>query len=332
MTNAARRAVLAVGCAVVGCRAAAQEARAAPAWRVVAEIPLPGKPARFDYQSLDPKAGRLWIAHMGADEVLAVDLGTRRVAARVRGLPGVTGVLVVPALRRVFASLSASRQIAVLDSRSGEVLARVAGGRFPDGLAYAPGPHRLFVSDEYGRQELVLDGSSARAEAPIRLGGQAGNTQYDSGSGRIWVAVQTPDELVAIDPVTATVVERVAVPGIERPHGFVLDPGRQCLYVSGEGNARVGVLDLRTRRMGHTYPVGDGPDVVALDAGRRRLFVAAESGVISAFGTGGDSLVPLGRYRARAAHSVAVDPATGLIYVPLTGVGGGPVLRILALE
>jgi hypothetical protein len=29
---------------------------------------------------------------------------------------------------------------------------------------------------------------------------------------------------------------------------------------------------------------------------------------------------------------VAVDPATGLIYVPLADVGGRPVLRILALE
>jgi DNA-binding beta-propeller fold protein YncE len=331
MATAARRAALAIGWAAVGCRAGAQEARPALAWRVVAEVPLPGKAARFDYQSLDAAAGRLWIAHMGADEVLAVDLGTRRVAARVRGLPGVTGVLVVPALGRVFASLSATRQLAVLDIRSGEVLARVAGGRFPDGLAYAPGAHRLFVSDESGHQELVVDASSVRAETPIRLGGQAGNTQYDSGSGRIWVAVQTPDELVAIDPVTAAVVERVAVPGIERPHGFVLDPGRRCLYVSGEGNARVGVLDLRTHRMRHTYPVGDGPDVLALDAERRRLFVAAESGVISAFGTDGDSLVPLGRYQARAAHSVAVDPSNGLIYVPVADVGR-PVLRILALE
>src|SRR5438132_11469503 len=30
----------------------------------VADVPLPGRPVRFDYQSLDSAAGRLYISHM----------------------------------------------------------------------------------------------------------------------------------------------------------------------------------------------------------------------------------------------------------------------------
>ena len=48
-------------------------------WRVVADVPLPGKPGRFDYQSFDVTTGWLWIAHMGQGEVLAFD---------VEGTPG----------------------------------------------------------------------------------------------------------------------------------------------------------------------------------------------------------------------------------------------------
>jgi hypothetical protein len=81
-----------------------------------------------------------------------------------------------------------------------------------------------------------------------------------------------------------------------------------------------------------TYPVGAEPDVVALDPVRRRLFIAAESGVLSAFDVSGDSLVPLPEYRAAHAHSVAVDPTTHLVYLPLENVRGRPVLRILRLE
>src|SRR3954449_6856956 len=81
-------------------------------WRVVADVPLPGKPARFDYQSLDPTTGRLWIAHMGAGEVLAVDVRTRLVVLRIPDMPGVTGVRAVPALLRVFAALSGGHQVA----------------------------------------------------------------------------------------------------------------------------------------------------------------------------------------------------------------------------
>jgi DNA-binding beta-propeller fold protein YncE len=329
---ATRVFLLAAALTVIGSRVIAPVSRPVLDWRIVADIPLPGKAARFDYQSFDATAGRLWIAHMGAGEVLAFDVRTRRLVARVPGMPGVTGVRAVPALQRVFAALSASHEVAVLESGSGRVLARVPGGRFPDGLAYAPGANKLFVSDEYGRQELVVDVASSTARQPIQVGGEVGNTQYDSVSGRIWIAVQTRNELAAIDPMTDSVVLRVPVPGVEHPHGFYVDAVGRLIYVTGEENATVGVLDLHTNRLLRTYLVGKDPDVLALDPARRRLFIAAESGVITAFLTSNDSLIPIGRYRAPHAHSVEVDPSSGLLYVPLEDVGGKPVLRILRLE
>jgi DNA-binding beta-propeller fold protein YncE len=301
-------------------------------WRVVADVPLPGRAARFDYQSFDPTTGRLWIAHMGAGEVLAFDVRTRQVVARVSNMPGATGVLAVPALGRVFASLSGSHEVAALDATSGRVLARLPGGRFPDGLAYAPASHRVFVSDEHGRQEVVFDGSLLEPRPSIPTGGEVGNTQFDSVSGRVWIAVQTRNELAAIDPVRDSIVMRMAVPGIERPHGVLIDAAHRLAYVAGEGNARLGVVDLRSSRVVRSYAVPDDPDVLALDPGSRRLFVAAESGAIAAFDIRGDSLVPLPTYRAPHAHSVAADPTTHLLYVPLEEVGGRPVLRILTLE
>jgi len=318
--------------ALTCCQAGAQARRSLPRWAMVADVQLPGKAARFDYQSFDPAAGRLWIAHMGADEVLAFDVNSRRVVTRVPEMPGVTGIRVVPELSRVFAALSRGREVAVLDSRSGRVVARVAGGRFPDGLAYAPRTRRLYVSDEYGRQELVIDVPSSSARKPVPLGGEAGNTQYDSVTGRIWVAVQTRNELAAIDPATNSVVERVRLPGIQGPHGFLVDPERQLIYVTGEDNGRLAVLDLRNGRILGIYPVGKEPDVLALDPERRRLFVGSESGVLSAFEIRGDSLRALPSYRAPHAHSVAVDPSSHLVYLPLERVGGRPVLRILRLE
>jgi DNA-binding beta-propeller fold protein YncE len=292
------RSMLLLLLATAGCRAAAQTTGATPAWRVIADVPLPGSPARFDYQSFDASTGWLWIAHMGAGQVLAFDVRARRVAARVPDMPGVSGIRVVPAVQRVFASLSAGHAVAVLDSRDGHVVARVPGGRFPDGISYAPRAHKLYVSDEYGRQELVIDVATSAPRRPIPLGGEVGNTQYDSITGRIWAAVQTRNELAAIDPLADSVVERVAVPGVEHPHGFYLDAPRRLAYVTGEASGTLGVFDLRTKRVE----------------------------------VRGDTLVSLPEYRAPHAHSVAVDPSTGLIYVPLESVEGRPILRILRLE
>jgi DNA-binding beta-propeller fold protein YncE len=326
-----RRALCTVALACFTGRAGAPFSRSAPEWRVVADVTLPGKAGRFDYQSFDATAGRLWIAHMGAGEVLAFDVRSRQVVARVPNLPGATGVIAVPALGRVFVSLSGSHEVAVLGAADGRVLARIPGGRFPDGLAYAPSSRRVFVSDQYGRQEIVIDGSLLKARRPIPAGGEVGNTQYDSVSGKVWIAIQIRNELAAIDPMTDSIVMRVAVPGIERPHGLVIDAARRLAYVAGEGNARLGIVDLRSSRVVRTYALPDDPDVLALDPGSRRLFVAAESGSIAAFDIRGDSLVRLPTYRAPHAHSVAVDPTTHLLYIPLEDLSGRPVLRIMAL-
>jgi len=78
-----------------------------------------------------------------------------------------------------------------------------------------------------------------------------------------------------------------------------------------------------------TYPVGDGPDVLAFDPGWHRLYVASESGIVSIFDERGPELQPVGEYRAPHAHSVAVDPHTHRVYLPLDNVDGKPVLRIL---
>ena len=57
--------------------------------RKVADIPLPGKAVRFDYQSLDTLNGRLYIAHMNADQLVVFDTRKRKVVANLDGVPSV---------------------------------------------------------------------------------------------------------------------------------------------------------------------------------------------------------------------------------------------------
>src|SRR6266568_7760755 len=47
--------------------------------RMIADIPLDGGASRFDYQSLDAARNRLFIAHLGADQVTVFDLKNQRV-------------------------------------------------------------------------------------------------------------------------------------------------------------------------------------------------------------------------------------------------------------
>jgi DNA-binding beta-propeller fold protein YncE len=297
--------------------------------RIVADIPLGGSPSRFDTVSLDTARDRLYVAHLGDGVILAVDLRRRVVVARIPA-PGVHGVLAVPGLGRIFGTATGDHQLVTVDEQTDSVIARTPAGTYPDGIAYDAGTGQLFVSDELGGVEAIVDARSGHRVGTVKLGGQAGNVQYDPVSRQILVAVQTRNELAVIDPELRRVVRRKSLPGCVHDHGLLLDPAHRLAFVACDGNSRLLVLDLRTLAVRDTQTVGPLPDVLAFDPQLRRLYVAAESGIVTVFAESGGSLRKLGEgFLAQGAHSVAVDPGTHLAYFPLAHQGGPPVLRIM---
>ena len=297
--------------------------------KVQQQIPLPGPANRFDYQSFDTATGRLYMNHMNAGTLLVFDVNAARLVAEVPDLPRATGVLSVPAHHAVYVSAAGAHRVVVVDDRALTVVATVGDIVFPDGIAFAPTEDKLFVSDENGGADVVIDAATNTKRSTIALGGEAGNTHYDSVSHCILVAVQTRNQLVAIDPATEAIVMRYDLPGADHPHGFAIDELGRLAFISCEGNAKLLVLDLHTMRVLSTHTVGDGPDVLAWDAEWRRLYVATEGGVMNSFVADGTTLRPIGDYRAPHAHTVAVDPRTHRVYLPLQDIDGHPVLRVL---
>ena len=297
--------------------------------RKVADIPLPGKAVRFDYQSLDVSHGRLYIAHMNADQLVVFDTKKREVVANLDGFPSVHGVWAVPELGRIYASATGEHKVAVVDMQTLKTIAKAGPVRYPDGIAYAPGSKRVFVSDEHGDADAVIDATTNSLLTTIPLDGGAGNTVLDSGSGRILVAVHGKNDLVAIDPATAKIIGRYPVPGIESPHGLALDLSGRLAFVAGEGNNKLALVDLTNMEVLATYPVGKDPDVLAFDPGLKQLYVSAESGNVTIFRERGKALVNVGTIFMPHAHTVAVDPETHLVYFPLQNIDGHPFLRIM---
>src|SRR5256714_15427318 len=92
--------------------------------RVVADVPLPGSPSRFDYQSLEPASGRLFISHMGAGQLVVFDVRVGRVIGNLDGFPTVTGVLAVPVEHRAYASATGDHAVVVVDDCTLQIVAR----------------------------------------------------------------------------------------------------------------------------------------------------------------------------------------------------------------
>jgi DNA-binding beta-propeller fold protein YncE len=310
-------------------RPTTEESQGSLPLRVLTDYPLTGGTTRFDYQSLDTSSGRLYIAHLGSDLMTVFDVNKQTVVGDVKDLKRVHGVLAVPELHRVYASATGTNELAVIDDQSLNIIARVPAGDYPDGIAYASKVNKIYVSDLHGKTDTVVDAKTNQRVTTIPLGGGAGNSQYDSVGERIYVAVDGKEELAEIDPNTDQVVARYPLTGCKGSHGLLIDSEHRLAFAACEDNSKLVVFDLQTKKATATLSVGSDPDVLAFDAALQRLYVSAESGIITIFDEHDRGLQKVGEgLFAPYAHSVAVDPNTHRVYFPLQNINGKPVLRI----
>jgi len=189
------------------------------------------------------------------------------------------------------------------------------------------------VSDEQDGNETVVDVRTNQRIGAVSVGGEAGNTQYDPVSHHIYVAVQTKNQVVVIDPTEDLVIERHDTPGCDHPHGLLLDADQHRAFVACQGNNKLLVMDMPSMQVTSTQEVGQDPDVLALDPSLHQLYVAAESGPLTAFVQNQAGVHQLAQGDVGPnAHSVSVNPETHHLYLPLQNVGGQPVLREVALD
>lgn len=99
----------------------------------------------------------------------------------VRTIPNLSqvhGVLVIPALHRVYATATGSNQVVILDEDAGKVLHQSATGDYPDGLAYDPRRGAVWTTNETGGSETVIDAATGAVRGTVEMGGDVGNVAY----------------------------------------------------------------------------------------------------------------------------------------------------------
>ena len=300
---------------------------------LVADVDLPGKAVRFDYQDLDATNGHLVIAHMNDASVVVANLGDGSVVKVLPDIPVARGVVVAPDVGRIFVT-SAPNELVIFDSGTLAEIARVKTGKGPDGVGWDPVHKTVGVSDQGDGALSLIAGSGNGARTQVPLGSETGNVVFDASRAVFWITVVTPappDRLVAVDPLAAKVTTSIALPGCSGAHGLRIHPDGKSALVACEGNSRVVRVELEGAHALTSAASGKDPDVLAIDPGLGWLYVAAESGELTVFDLGKPGLVEIGRdHPGGASHSVAVDPATHRVFFPLlAGPKGAPVLRIM---
>jgi len=283
-------------------------------------------------------------------------------------VPQAAGVLVAQNVGKVFVGDVADGIIYVIDERSPfNIIAKVQIDPLdgPDAIEYDPVDHRIFVADPgspgdpnnantalKNQNIAVIDALTNKLISKIPFGinppfgDDVGHIQFDPVTHRVFVVTlplqdqnlnppaKPPSFLAVIDPITLTIVSRIRLPdACLAPHGMVIDVQQREAFVACVGSQNLVRVDLRTMQPfpGSPLPVAFNPDIVRLDHSAHLLFVGCAGG-ISIFDESGRGLKKLGGDNflgGGSHHTIAIDEATHLIYLPQPSVGERPILRVI---
>lgn len=284
-----------------------------PLYRLSGSIPAPA--ALWDYASIDPAVGRLYIGRFGG--VLAVDLADGQVTPAILRSAVVHGVAPLPG-GLAAASNGKADTVTIFDGKTGKVLAVIPAGKRPDGILYDSVLKLVMVSDSEGDALTLIDPARRVVVGTVALGGQPEAFASD-GRGHAYGNLEDKNELVVVDLSVRRVTARIPLPRCREPTGLALDRLHGAV-ISACRNGTVDVVSTRTKKLATTLKIGAGPDAVMLDPGRGYVLIPSGSaGVlnvirVSANGTGKlIAKIPT----EVGARTGAVDPKTGNVYLPV---------------
>ncbi len=282
-------------------------------------------------------------------------------------VPQAAGVMVAPDLGKVFIGDANDNIVYVANEHSPfNIIAKVQLDPLdgPDAIEYDPVDHRIFVADPgipadpdnanvalKNQNVAVIDAITNKliTKIPFGLhppfGDDVGHIQFDPVTHRVFVVTlplvdqnlnipQTPPSFLAvIDPVALKVISRIRLPdSCLSPHGVAVDVQQREVFIACVDSNNLTRVDLQTMQPfpGPLLPLAYNADIVRLDRSLHLLFIGCAGG-ISIFDESNRGLKLLGSYflGGGSHHTLAIDEATQLIYLPQPSVGDRPVLRVI---
>ncbi|MEP6883219.1 MAG: hypothetical protein ABJC66_00585 [Gammaproteobacteria bacterium] len=299
---------------------------------------IAGPDGMWDYAAVGFAERRLYLAQ--SENISILQLATPEEWTRI-DIAGAMWHGVVPLESRglILATNGDAHAVAIFDSKtrafkgmistspghqsklSGK-MARFAVLADPDALVVEP-KSGLVAAVNGGSGEIVFADIDQKAVVGrVHVGGKLEFAVAD-GRGRLYVNVQTTHEIAVIDVPALKVVQRIPMAGCVEPKGLAYDVGTDLL-ISACDNGIAKFIVAQSSHLAASLEIGRGADAVMLDSVRHRAFIASgNDALLSVFNIRDPQHIALLQtlVTQKGTRLGAVDPQTGLLYLPSAKLG-----------
>src|SRR5262249_7360416 len=255
------------------------------------DLPAHSKAGGFDHAAVDESTGRIYVAHTANDAVDIIDVEARKYVGSIGGLTGVAGALVVPGRNLLLTSNRGENTIGIARLDDATSVHKVPVGIRPNGLAYDPLRGRVLVAHvgDPGIPDSctvsIVDVVSRERIADVRVAGRTRWAVYDPVADVYHVNIADPPQIVIIGAGDPVYIRRVVPIEHAGPHGLDIDVAGRRLFCACDAGVVV-EIEADGGEALRAEPIAGVPDVVFLDVGLHRLYVAVgDPGVIEVFDT-----------------------------------------------
>lgn len=290
--------------------------RVKEAWRL-------GGDGSWDYLTLDGPNHLLYIARL--NRVIVVDTSSGKQVGEIAGLEHAHGVVLDGNGKTGYISDGGAARVVVFDRSNYKVTAAIPTGKNPDSLLIEPVSHRLFVFNGASKSATVVDGNTNSVLATIPLPGKPEFSAAGEG-GSVFVNIEESSRILRIDASALKITGSWPLAPCEGPSGLSIDASRHRLF-SVCDNKKMAVVDSLSGKLIATVPIGEGPDAVVYDPVRSTIFTSnGESGDLTVV----KQITPNSYASVQTlstklgARTVALDPASGTLYVVSSDLGPKP--------
>ncbi|HSV14345.1 MAG TPA: hypothetical protein VLI90_08805 [Tepidisphaeraceae bacterium] len=275
-----------------------------------------GGEGSWDYVTLSADGSRLYVPRTTHTQVL--DTATWKVVADIPGTKRSHGVALVPSVARGFVSDGTDASVQIFDLKTNEVLGTIKAQPDADGIIYdAFSNHVFVVSGDNGVLIPIkpdVDPKSGSAEAAIDLGGKPEFLVSDN-KGKLYINLADKAQMAVVDTQTMKVIDHwPTAPGTD-PTGLSMDREKGHLFV-GCRNQKLLIMNAADGKILGDLPIGVRVDATVVD--KPYALASCADGTLSVA-----SETSPGKYEvvqvvktAAGARTMAVDNATGRIYLP----------------
>jgi YVTN family beta-propeller protein len=301
----------------------AESAAADPSLKVLQHWNLGGA-GGWDYLTLDSTAQRLFLSR--GTRVDVVDTGSGKLIGAIPDTNGVHGIALAEDLKRGFTSNGKADSVTVFDFDTLKVIKVVpVSGHNPDAILYDPQGKHVFTFNGRSKDVTVLDAVNLTVVATLPVPDKP-EFAVDDGEGQIYVNIESePGQMVVIDSRKLTIKATWPLPGCASPSGLAIDRSHHRLFSVCDGKV-MAITDAVSGKQIAKVPIGEGPDAAAFDPKRGLAFSSNGEGTLTVV-----HQESADRYRVtesvptqRGARTMALDPASGKVYLVSAGFGPAP--------